>query len=155
MIDFRVQILVFIALLYFANRLIGGALEKLGLKESKEDREQQKTIEKGETSNAWQPNYYKEMIEKNGRNKTALSLPATVEGYAKIFRDAKGLVNDDEEAVYGALRSMKYKTQLSQVAERFFQMYKQDLYLFLKSFLSDDELEQVAKLVNNLKSGKV
>ncbi len=72
-----------------------------------------------------------------------------------MFYEASGVFNDNEEKVYGALRSMKYASQLSQVSERFFQMYKKDLYNYLQSFMSEKELFTVAQIVSKLESGVI
>jgi hypothetical protein len=154
MIDFRVQILVAVFVLWLLNKTLNTSLEGLGLKKSKEDEKEEEQIKELSSSDYWKPSYYKDLINKYPK-KVALSNPNTVTEYAKQFKDTKGIINDNEEKVYGIIRSMKYGTQLSQVSERFYVMYKLDLYNFLQSFLNDSELLKVAELVKNLQTGKL
>jgi hypothetical protein len=154
MIDFRIQLLVVVVVLYMLNKALSGTLQKLGITKSEKEEEQEKTVEKLGQMNYWKPSYYKDLQKKHPR-KVALSNPNTVEAYSKLFYDASGVFNDDEEKVFGALRSMKYASQLSQVSERFFQMYKKDLYNYLQSFMSEKELFTVAQIVSKLESGVI
>ena len=154
MLDFRIQLVIVVAILFLLNRTINGALQKLGLQKSDEDIKDEKKIKELESSEYWKPSYYKDLLKKYPqKNRVALSNANTVEAYAKQFNSAKGLFNDDEEKVYGIIRSMKYGTQLSQVSERFFVMYKKDLYNFLQGFMSDSELLKLAEIVSQLETG--
>ena len=152
MIDFRIQILIALAGLYFINKILTGFAEKTGLAKTKEEKEQEKEIANAENSDYWKPSYYKDLKAKY-KNRVALSNPETVERLAKNFYDAIGTFNDNEDKVYANLRFMKYGTQLSQVSERFFQMYQKDLFNYLRSSLNDKEMTTVSKLVNNLETG--
>jgi hypothetical protein len=155
MIDFRIQLIIVVVVLYILNKTLTGVTEKLGLTKSKEDKENEAKIERLSNLEFWKPSYYREMLAEHGRAKIALSKPETVEKVAKQFYDAKGIFNDDETKVYGMLRALRYDTQLSQISERFFQMYKKDLYNYIASFMNEKEMLEVNKLVSNLKNGKI
>jgi hypothetical protein len=67
---------------------------------------------------------------------------------AKAIYDAKGIFNDDEEAVYAAF-SGKTKAQIAQIYQTFLTNHKQDLDEYLKSFLNlEKEYPIVIKLIN-------
>lgn len=72
--------------------------------------------------------------------------------YAKELYDAKGILNDDEAAVLAVFKTkVKDKVHVSNVSKAFSTAYKKDLYDYLKSFLTDAELEQnVLAPVRNL-----
>lgn len=98
-----------------------------------------------QNSNVFSPNYYK------GFGSAHLLTVASAQNIAKIIYDAKGLFNDDEAAIYGAFQALSYKTQVSFLAEVFFNQYKQSLYGFLQNVLNETELAQVANIISKLK----
>lgn len=62
--------------------------------------------------------------------------------YAKELYDAKGIVDDDEDAVMNVFKNkVKDKVHISNVSKAFMNQYKKGLYEYLKSFLSDTEME--------------
>lgn len=78
--------------------------------------------------------------------------PSEAKNYANNLYKAKGTINDDEEAVETFFRVVKSKCDLSRVADAFYGIYKTDLLLHLKSFLSEKELENIVyKYSNKLK----
>ena len=65
--------------------------------------------------------------------------------YAKKIYDAKGgLLTDDDEDGVGNLFSkvLHDKLQVANMSKAFYALYKRDLYDYLASFLSEDELEK-------------
>ena len=71
---------------------------------------------------------------------------------AKQIYDAKGILNDDEESVRDVFKNkVRDKVQVSNVSQAFYTQYKKDLYDYLRSFLSESEMEQyVWSVVRNL-----
>lgn len=62
--------------------------------------------------------------------------------FALILKNAKGLFDDDEDAVGGVFRSLQDKTQVASLSWAFYHNHGQkDLYKYLKSFLSDQEMK--------------
>ena len=59
--------------------------------------------------------------------------PGNARKYAKIIYEADGIIENDQSAVVGVFRSLKYKADVSKLADAFFVMYNQDLYSFLTS----------------------
>jgi hypothetical protein len=132
--------------LYFL--IVRPILQKVGIiktKEEKEQDEQEKNLSQG-TDSPFNPNYYK-----TAKAGTALVTKATAQAVAKQIHDAKGYLNDNEEQVYGAIRQLANKAQLSWVADNFYTLYQQDLYTYIRAFLSDSEMSIVNGLAKNLK----
>lgn len=72
----------------------------------------------------------------------------------QIFNSYGGaLFDDNEEQMQGALKTLKYKTQYSWLADRFLTIYKEDLTLFLKAHFTANELYPVWRHLDNLPSG--
>jgi hypothetical protein len=76
--------------------------------------------------------------------------------YAKeLFTAKKGILeDDDEQAVFNVFgKKVKDKVHVSNVSRAFSNLYKKDMYEYLKSFLNDSEMEKyvhapVRNLVN-------
>jgi hypothetical protein len=64
MIDFRIQLLVVVVVLYILNKALSGTLQKLGITKSEKEEEQEKTVEKLGQMNYWKPSYYKDLQKK-------------------------------------------------------------------------------------------
>lgn len=62
--------------------------------------------------------------------------------------NSKGLFNDDEEMVFNAFNKLRNQAQVSYVAE-LFQKDKRDLSTFLKSFLNNEEMAKLYRIVAN------
>lgn len=121
--------------------------QKIGLIETKADRqraEQEKELGIG-ASSPFNPNFYK-----SAPAGAPLVTRATAESLARQMYDAIGTLTDDENAIYGALRTLKAKTQLSFVADVFAQKYNADLYQYLRRNLDDDEMDVVNNIANSL-----
>lgn len=122
-------------------------LTKVGVIESKEDKKRttQSTTFATDIDSPFSPIYYKNKIG------AKLLLKAEAQRLAKIIHEADGYFNDNELAVYSALRKLQYRTQLSWLADVFSQMYQKDLYSYLRAFLDDAEMDIVHGIVNTLK----
>jgi len=147
--------------LIFAGAYIGWQfvlaplLETFNLKDSKSEREAAETQKKVEqldvSKDYWNPNFY----SKPPSGYDALILTsATVDNLAATIWNAAGWFNDDEEAIYGAFRALKYRTQVSFLARRFYERYRKDLYTWLRdSVLNSSELNTVLNITNKLPNG--
>ncbi|WP_299243030.1 LPXTG cell wall anchor domain-containing protein [uncultured Aquimarina sp.] len=65
--------------------------------------------------------------------------------YALELMNAKGLFDDDEKAVKRVFRSLQDKTQVASLSKAFYFNHKQDMYQYLKGFLSDGEMKKLVK----------
>lgn len=90
------------------------------------------------------PNYWK---TKSGAN---ITTAAYADAWCTMVYGAKGLFNDDEAKVYGAFAALKYKTQVSWLAQNFFAKYQKDLLGYLQGFLNTDEMAKVSSIVIKL-----
>lgn len=130
--------------LFVVLRVIGQKIGLIETKESKEFDKQSQTFSSSKDS-AFSPTYYKNVIGAH------LVTRATAQQLAKKIYDADDLTDDDENDVYAALRQLQYKTQVSWLADVFNQMYQQDLYGYMRSFLDDNEMNVVHAIVNQMK----
>lgn len=68
---------------------------------------------------------------------------ATARNLAKKLKNAKGTFNDDEDAVKDVFaKRLRDKTQVASLSKAYWQLYKQDLWKHLSSFLSASEMKQ-------------
>jgi hypothetical protein len=142
-----------LALLYFG--LIKPITDKLGLTQSEKERALAEIAETASGSNGWNPNFYKDYTAKN--RKWTILTSSAAQRIAKQLSAAWGTINDDEQAIYAAFRSLKNQLQLSQVSDTYSKTYKQDLltrlkapWYYLRDGLDANEFAEVAKIVNAL-----
>lgn len=135
-------------LLIVAGLLVGGylAFNKFFGK-SKEDKEAEKNLEEQEKKhNIWAG---------------VASLKATIKPTQKIYLlnatdaniiakkidDAWGTFNDDEEAVFGVFRKLRYQTQVASIVDAYKTLFNEDLLSKLYTKLSDSEYNQVINII--------
>jgi hypothetical protein len=134
-------IILGIAVFYLLNK---GA-QKLGLTESKEDKQAA-----GLLFSKWlNPQTYIDW-----RKKTGFKIPKQFEdffiaGITQTIWDSKNFFNDDEEQLYSQFRKIQSKMQFSLISYYFQTQYKRNLGEFLNSFLSSDELLKVKSIINS------
>lgn len=126
--------------------LLRPILISTGVIDSAEDKQREKVESQFGTSlsSPFNPSWYKTVPG------AILITRATAENLAKILYDGFGFWNDDEDKVYAVFRQLKAKTQVSWLADVFAQEYNADLYQFLRSRMSDSEMDIVHGIVNNL-----
>lgn len=105
------------------------------------------------------PDKIKELINKN-RTKASQSLmydnlidtknsKSIAPNIVVQLKNAKGLINDDEEIVYNLLNSLKTKTSIAFISHLFYRVYNEPLLNFLLSFLNKDEFNIVLRIIKN------
>ncbi len=148
--DTLITNLVLIGAGYF---LVKPMLEKVGLLNSAAAKEDIALVQKISADDCWNPNFYANY--KTGMRKLITSASATA--FAKQIHDAWGIVNDNEQKIYAAFRMLKNKLQVSQVVEKYSQLYKQDLltrlrtpWFYAADGLDEKEFLEVIKIVNAL-----
>ncbi len=102
------------------------------------------TVEEPNWNNPFDMNYIKD-VKRWLAGKPILELaPEVASRYALILKNAKGVINDDEDAV-GTLfkRRLKDKTQVASLSRAFYFDHKRDMWQYLRSFLSDRELKEL------------
>ena len=130
-------------------------LEALNIKDSDEEKKDKKLQEETENlatkDNYWKPSFYKQVI--NGY-RSMIFTQASADNLCKRLMGASGQINDLETVIYGIFRQCNYKSQVSFLAERFFVLYRKDLYLWLKEdVLNQSELNIVLNITSKLPSG--
>lgn len=101
----------------------------------------------------WKPTFWK-----NRTVPAILIRRAEAESYAKKIYDALNWYADDTAAVNGVFTALKTQSQVSFLADVFFQLYNQDLLTYLQegsdtfpwNGLADDELLKLTNLVDRL-----
>ncbi len=129
-------------------------LEKLGLKESGDDKDRIETEDLPQSKDYWSPGFYKIKPYPAGVTDKVLTTQKFAVDASKTIWDSINTfdwltwVNDDENRIYGVFRQLQYKTQISFVADWFFYTYKKDLYQFLRSYLNDSEMGTLLTITN-------
>jgi hypothetical protein len=139
------------AILYFG--IVRPILKRTGVIQSQEELKNEKQIQDNrgaDKSNPWNPNYYK------GRSTDPSWLPwNTAVALSKQIYDAKNIwyrfFTDDENTAIAAFNGLSTKKQLSLLSNAFQKIYKKDLYNYLESFMSAEQLTSVNGKVKNLK----
>lgn len=133
-----------LGLLFVAGKKI---FEALGLSKSGDDKAREEEFKKDQAQLSQQDYFDPDFYKKPGAK---LITVAVANGLAKKIYDAKNIINDDEAAVYGVFQALQTKSQVSFLAEIFFNIYGKSLLGFLLSFLNDTEMQTVAKITNKL-----
>jgi hypothetical protein len=133
-------------------------LEKLGLSKSTQEEQLSKEIDVASTSivSPFSPRYWKEQ-----KVKTIITTDALNKLVSALYDAQNSFTGDDEATIYNVFRQLKYKTQVSYLADAFQKKYKFDLLESLKnghpsninwrSGLNSEELQTVFNIVKNLK----
>jgi hypothetical protein len=121
-------------------------LQALHLKDSADDK---KANDLGKEK-AFDPNYWKK-----GGSGTLLITDLGSRAFAKVIYDSHGFWNDDEDKVRGVFRQMRTKSQVSFLADKFYQIYNKGLYDYLKTFLGSSDLSAISDIVERLPNFKV
>lgn len=88
----------------------------------------------------WSTTYWKQFPTKAFTSTQALNL-------AKAINGAFGWINDDEAKIYGAFRTIKFRTNVSQIADEYAKKYGRDLLSDLKSYFTKDEMNEVYDII--------
>ena len=145
--------LVLIAILgigaYFASSSI---LEALGIKksrkETKEEKEAEKILEKQETKiNIWQG---AEAVKRaaGANNLVTLLNYSGAAAKADNINDSFGFTNDNEERIYASFRSLNAQTQVASIVDQYKIRHNADLLTTLKSKLSSSEFAELTKIID-------
>lgn len=81
------------------------------------------------------------------------SSASTVPDIAEKIWKAKGFFKDDMAQLWGAIKRMKYKTQVAQVNTFFNQKYSKEMFTYMQTFLNAEEMAQIFDYLNKLPSG--
>lgn len=135
---------VIIILVYFL--IARPILRRVGIIETKEDRQRDKKAEVfGTTTDSpFSPRYWTKITN------AKILTKAAAEQLADRINNAIGFFWDDDNEVYGALRTLQFKTQLSFLADVFNQRHKTDLYQLLNRNMADNEMDIINGIASSL-----
>jgi len=119
-------------------------LQKTGVLPSKESNQAAQNLQALESSNYWN---YTEFLN-SAPPGTLLLTQSGAAAYVDTLWDATGWFNDNEEEIYGVFRRMKTQSQIAALAKRFNEMKAQDLFLYLKNYLNEEELLTIKSLID-------
>jgi hypothetical protein len=131
----------------------------LGIGDSVEDEAREKSITKlvksKDIKDYFKPSFWKEAADRN--KKPILLTKAIALSTAKTIYDSIGFFYDTPEQALGAFKTLKYKSQVSWLAQIFYEKYKKDLYQFLNDRLDKDDqrlvFKEILQVVSDLKRG--
>lgn len=131
--------------------VVAPLFETLGLKQTSEEKLMDKIENLEIDRDYWSASFY----TKAPANHNALILStAKANELAAQIKNAKSIWNDDESAIYAALRQCQYKTQVSYLVYWFNRLYALDLYTWLKDkVLNDKEMRTVLTITEKLPLG--
>lgn len=137
--------------------LIYSVGQKFGLFPSAESKATEAAAASLKSFKAFNPNFIKNTVNKAGTPGQQFTVkkltPARALAVAQQLKKAKGLFNDNEDAIYSVFRTLEYQSQVSQVAAEFLKLTKLELLTYLESFLNQKELAAIADIVNILPVG--
>lgn len=128
--------------------------EKFGFIKSDAEQQQQQNLQNLQTGGGstvlgsfWNPNFWQNVAKKYG---TATTIGKNVaDNLAYNIWDAIAWWGDSETQIYAVFRALQYQSQISYLAQVFQAKYDKDLYGFLQDHLSDDELNNIAVIIQN------
>ena len=147
----------------------------LGLIKSKQEKEQEKSATALETgasastdkidlkngSLALSPNYVSTIgkkiladFKKSGKKQPDLKTFWGAYSYrdlSKQLYDAKGVFNDDEDALFGVFRTLNTQFQISFLSNYFYKLYKKDLLSYILGFTNTEERAKLYDIIINKK----
>jgi len=119
------------------------------------DTGQEKQEERQQFADYFSPLYIGQLLKSKSKAVVQAFKQAEAEKIARLIYDSKGYFDDDEELYFGTIKRFKYKSQVSQVAGKFFDLYKRDLATYIRGFLNEEELKKTYNYLNNLPSGLI
>lgn len=135
---------VVIVILFVVYRVLKG----VGLIQSAQEQKQEQQREQAVTATIWNPNLHTNYVSVGEKKPVYLLRKAERDELARKLWNAKGIFNDDEEAIYAVFRSLRYQTQVASIVLSFKELFNQDLVTWLKSVLSDDEFTTVLNIIS-------
>lgn len=150
--------------LYFMYKTGKSLTDLLNITSSKEEKEAQQIFASEPSQNAWSPVYFKEL---NKGNKIYLFDKKYLEPKAKAIYNAVSKIPfmTDSAKIATIIKTLRYKSQVSYLADYFQQKYGYEMYTFIKdgyrffvdgaTGLSDKDMAQLINYVNNLPSGVI
>lgn len=150
-----VIVLIFVVLKKVGNIFdnIGGAagsfLEKIGLKETEEERKRKAEAEEAAKRATQNDSPFNPKLYKTAPAGTKIVTKATAEKLAKQIWDSVGAIYDDPEAGFAAIKQCTNWATVSWLSDVFNEKYGRDLYEWMKiKYDRNSQVEILTKIVN-------
>jgi hypothetical protein len=155
-------VVVIVLLVVFVNKTFGGLknffgsiTDGLGITDSPERAAAKQAVSNATAASAnvgspWSPQFYK-----NAPAGASLITQAGADNLAAQIWDSVGIFSADIQEAYGAFKQLHAKSQVSFLADRFYQNYQKDLFSWLtlqytKMGSPDPVLQQISNYVDGL-----
>jgi hypothetical protein len=142
-------------LIIVAGLLVGGyfafgndILKALGIKKTAEDKKTDENLNIQEKKYNFWGGIANMKIAIGPKKNMVLLTVADSQILAKRINNAFGTFNDDEDAIFGVFRGIRYQSQVSSLVDAYRTAYKADLLTTLKGNLSDAELAELLNIVS-------
>lgn len=117
--------------------------QKIGIFESRASINQENNL-----SNYWlTPKPFNNYKKKTGFKIQKEIENGVIDNLVSRIKEAKGIFNDDEDAIYNLFRGMQSKMQCSAIAYYFERRYSENLSGFLATFLNSAEIEKIVEII--------
>ena len=127
--------------------IIGTAAQKFGLLPSNESN--QNKVKAQDADKFLNKDYLKKIIaESKPGTKYPLLTQATAKKIAQKIYDTKNVLRNDKVGLVSIFKNINYRTQISQVAGKFYELYSNDLFVWLKDNYSDEILAAIFDVIN-------
>lgn len=128
-------------------------LEKTGIKDTKEEKQLEKTLEQQETKiNIWQGQNAVMRAAPAGKEVKFLTY-ASAASKADGIEDSFGVFDDDEDRIYAIFRDLNYQTQVASIVDQYRIRHSKDLKNDLQYRLSKDEFNEIVKIIDQKPKG--
>lgn len=136
---------IVIGIVYFG--IVSPILTLVGLKESKEDKENKKTVEQGLKKPYWNPNFWRN--SPNRLNYPESKYSSLAQQLHDATRGGTFGLGTDEEMVYGILRQLPSIYDISKLTDVYQISFDEDLYQMLNDELDTEEFAILQTIINN------
>lgn len=126
--------------LYLMSRVKKSISETIGLSDTDQEIENQKFL----LQKAFDPNYYKNHLNKSGAR---LLTTEEANKRAADIEDSWGIINDDEPRIYGVFGTLSSWSQVSQIADSYYKQFNASLGHVLEEELHEDEFKKVISII--------
>ena len=131
----------------------------LGLIKSAQEEANEQKIEQLNTGNfkPLNPRFWQEVKNQYPKYSVKIISANAVKNFVQDLKDADLIVASNKDKIFGVFNQLKYQTQVSYLADVFFQKTKKDLDSYLNSgwgkLLNDTDKIKLYNLINSMKVG--
>lgn len=133
--------------------LLIGAGQKFGLLPSADSEKNKQKA--GDAEKFLNRDYLQKLIKGAAAGtKTKLLKQADAQHFAESIHDTKHLLKNNKVRLVSIFKTIPYRSQVSQVAEKFYSIYGEDLFTWLRDNYSDEILAAIFDAINTKEVGQ-